>query len=477
MTSEAENPPFLPTTEATLLVEELSAALVNVRIYATNHPRVANALAAVRRSVHALAQGTGEPRIRIVCIEGLLVFAQKPLRGASIGAARLIAQMEQWGTNGIEFDADVGEDALQRFFAAFVARPRPGASYAVCNQELEQQGCRTARMLPPYVENSAGRRASLRVALSLYQAAVDLLQNVTVSVCRGGQIDFAPVEAQAEKILDHLARSNDLQSGVARHDQYDAFTLGHSLRVAILAMNFARSITDDRELLIRIGTAALLHDVGKALVPFEVLHSATTLSPEERRQMDMHAELGAKVLLDHEHSDPLAVAAAFGHHRGPDGTGYPRTTHRHPVNLVTAIVKICDVFEALTAARPYKQSMSPIRAYRVMIAMGDKLDQRLLRRFLEVNGVYPVGQLVELENGDVAIVRGQTRDPLAPELALVGSPGELDVPADDEAIFTLGDVSCCSARAILRELTPDGAKAALETAARDGAAQDGGRSR
>jgi putative nucleotidyltransferase with HDIG domain len=473
MTTDRDDRPFDAMTEATLLVEELSAALVNVRIYATTHPRVAGSLAAVRRGVRTLAQRSGEPRIRFVCVEGLLVFAKRPLAGASIGAARLIAHMQAWGTNGIEFDADVTEQALQTFFAAFVARPRAGANYLTCNQELELQGCRAARMLPPYVENDAPapRESSLRVGLGLYQAAVDLLQDVTVAVCRGGTIDFAPIDAQAEVLLNHIARTTDLQALVARQDQYDAFTLGHSLRVAILAMNFVRALTDDRELQLRVGAAALLHDVGKALVPFEILHSPGSLDAEQRRQMSQHAELGAKVLLDHRDADPLAVASAFGHHRGPDGSGYPRTTHEHPVDLVTSIVKICDVFEALTAARPYKQSMTPVRAYRVMIAMGDKIDQRLLRRFVEVNGVHPVGQLLELDNGDVAVVRGQTTDPLAPQLAVLHDAVDVDAPPAEEVLFTLGDVACCSARAILRELGADEAKSKLAAAA----PADGGR--
>lgn len=464
MTTDAIETPIDATTEATLLVEELSAALINVRIYAPTHPRVANSLVAVRKSVRKLADATGEASIRIVCAEGMVAFAQRPLRGASMGASRLIALLKQWGASGIEIDAEGTDEALHAFFTALVERPRPGATFSQFNDQLQKQQCRTARLLPPYVEESGApsQPDRVRVSMSLYQSVVDLLQNVTVSVCRGGRIDFAPVEAQAEEILDRLIKTTDLQSGLARQDQYDAFTLGHSLRVAILSVNFARAMTQDRELLIRIGTAALLHDVGKSLIPFEILHSPSALSPEERRQMDMHAELGARCLLDHSDADPLGVAAAFGHHRGPDNTGYPRTTHEHPVSFVTSIVKICDVFEALTAARPYKQPMSPIRAYRVMIAMGDKLDQRLLRRFIDVNGIYPTGQLVELDTGEVAIVRDQAQDRLAPKVAVLRQPADLDTVAEDEQIFCLGDVTCSCARAILRELTPTEARDKLQ---------------
>jgi putative nucleotidyltransferase with HDIG domain len=266
------------------------------------------------------------------------------------------------------------------------------------------------------------------------------------------------VQTQAEQLLKQLDDKDEPLLGLARQDQYDAFTFGHSLRVAVLSMNFARELTDDRDLLIRIGTAALLHDVGKSLIPFEILHATGVLSEEERRQMNRHAELGAECLLCHDDSDPLAIAAAFGHHRAPDGSGYPRTVHDHETDVVTDIVKICDVFEALTAARPYKQPMSPIRAYRVMLAMGEKLNQRLLRRFVEVNGIYPIGQLVELDDGGVAIVRAQGASPLQPKVALLDSEHSQDLVEEEPQILDLADVACAGARAILRELTPDQAR-------------------
>jgi putative nucleotidyltransferase with HDIG domain len=450
-------------TEATLLVEELSAALVNVRIYASSHPRVTGSLVAVRKGVRALTAASREPGVRILCVERLVVYGKRPLPGASIAAARLIALLGAWGGSGIEIDADIDDAALQQFFAALVERPRPGHTWSHFNEALATRNCRHARMLPPYVEGSRPPvpEDHVRVGIGAYQAVVDLLQTITVSVCRGGRIDFSPVAAQAEALLDRLANSGELRAGLARQDQYDAFTLGHSLRVAILALHFARSLTEDRDLLVRIGTAALLHDVGKSLIPFEILHSTGTLSEEERRQMNRHSELGAQCLLDHRDADPLAVASAFGHHRTSDGGGYPRTTHQHHVGLVTNIVKICDVFEALTAARPYKQPMSPIRAYRVMIAMGNKLDQKLLRRFIDVNGIYPIGQLLELDSGQVAVVREQGDNPLLPRIAVLEQAIDLDIVDEDEQIFDLGDVACCSAKSVLQELTPDEARTKL----------------
>lgn len=233
------------------------------------------------------------------------------------------------------------------------------------------------------------------------------------------------------------------------------------MRVAILAVNFARALTDDRDLHLRIGAAALLHDVGKALIPFEILHSTKPLTPEEKLEMDKHAELGARCLLDHHDSDPLAIVAAFGHHLTPDGKGYPKTTHQHPACFVASVVKICDVYEALTAARPYKRPMSPVRAYRVMIAMGTGLDQRLLRRFIEVHGIHPVGQEVELATGEAAVVESQTDDPMHPVVRLLTTPEGEPIADGAGELLDLREVACPQVRAILRELVHEKQPAAV----------------
>lgn len=465
----ATDTPLDVNTEASMLVDEIVAALVNARIYATTHPRVQESIGAVQKTVASLARSAGEDPVRLGCADGMVVFQQRPLLGASMGASRLLSLLTQWNAGGIELGSGVSRPELEDLFTSLAGRPQPGQDFAHFNSQLEEHATRNARLLPPYVETVGNKedataaapvchQRKVDIGLKSYQTVMDLLQNVTVSVCRGGRIDFAPVQGQAEALLNQLASKDEPLLSLARQDQYDAFTFGHSLRVAILAMNFARTLTTERGLLIRIGTAALLHDVGKSLIPFEILHSNRPLSAEERVQMNRHAELGAECLLDHDDSDPLAIASAFGHHRSPDGTGYPRTTHVHETAMVTAIVKICDVFEALTAARPYKQPMSPIRAYRVMLAMGDKLDRKLLRKFIESNGIYPVGQIVELDSGEVAVVRGPTKDRLKPVVEIIDSDVSPDLVDDRAVLLDLSNVACAEARSILRELTPDQAR-------------------
>lgn len=450
-----------PADLATQLVEELVAALINARIFEVKHPRTRSSIAAVQRLLHELGELTREEVVRLGCVDDLIVFKKRPLLGASLAASRLIDLLRQWDAGGVELKPMVAATELEELLTAVVARPQPGVGHAEINALLQSRQCTGAGLLPPYTDPNLARRGGtqsgnrIHVAVRFYQAVVDLLQNITITVCRGGRIDFAPVQAHAEEVLHRLESDEVPLLGLARHEQYDAFTFGHSVRVAVLSLHFARALTDDRDLLIRIGTAALLHDVGKSLIPYDVLHSHKPLTAAEREEMNKHTTIGAELLLDHKEADPLAISSAFGHHRSPDGTGYPRTVHDYRMSAVTNLVKICDIYEALTAARPYKQPMSPIRAYRVMLAMGHKLDQRMLRRFIEINGVYPVGQLVALSTGEIAVVRQQGRHMMEPVVALLVDSEGNRLAAEDQQLIDLSDIECCGARAVLGELAAD----------------------
>jgi HD-GYP domain-containing protein (c-di-GMP phosphodiesterase class II) len=444
------------TTLATSLVEELVAALVNTRIYQSSHPRVQNSIQAVRGHVRELVDLTAEPTVRIGVADDLLIFRRRPMVGASLAASRLIQTVSGWSAGGIEFDAGGSAVEVNTFFTTVLERPRPGEAFVEANRRLEERGCRSARLLPPYSETGGPRVASTRKSMALpvrcYQSMIDTLQNTTVSICLGGTIEFEPIQEHAEEVLKGLESDDGPLMNLARQDQYDAFTFGHSVRVAVLSLGLARAMTDDRDLIRRVGTAAMLHDVGKALIPFEILHSNAKLSDEERRQMARHPALGAELLLDHRESDPLAIASAFGHHISGPGRGYPRTRHDHQVSVVTEIVRICDVYEALTAARPYKQPMTPTRAYRVMLSMKGQFNRHLLRRFIEVNGIYPNGQMIELDSGEQARVVRQGSGLTVPVVQVLTDPEGNPLEDRDQRVV---DLSGDGAGRTIRGLAPE----------------------
>ncbi|HEV8114558.1 MAG TPA: HD-GYP domain-containing protein [Planctomycetota bacterium] len=429
----------------TELVDELTVALMNSRLYARDHPRVQSSITSLLRCVDNLSKDDDSNGLVLGTADGFLFYRAKPLLRASLSSARVIEALKSCGAGGVSIGKEASEQDVMALVDLLAANRKAYAGIQEANVDLARRGSKFIQLLPEYHAEGGGigpadgnllaalgdhgvglEPIPFKVPAALYQQTVTLLQDSAVRVCHGEDIDLDRVRGFVESILGRLAQDSDSMMGLARYERYDAYTFGHSIRVCFLALNFAESLVQREEMLLRIGLAALLHDIGKARVPFEVLHSTTKLSPEERIEMNKHTTHGGEILLGLPEVDPLAVSIAFSHHQTLDGGGYPSTLHTVRQSIGTRIIKICDVYEALTAVRPYKPRMSPVRAYRVMISMKNHFDSALLRRFIEVNGIYPVGSLVKLSTGEQARVVKQTAAPLSPviriELDNLGAP-------------------------------------------------------
>jgi HD-GYP domain-containing protein (c-di-GMP phosphodiesterase class II) len=450
----------LPPIALEDVVDQLLVLLTNARMYAGDHPRVAAAVGRLEQDLDAWCATTGRQELVLGTVDGYLVHDKRPLLGASMAARRLIEPLERMSAGGVAIARGARRADLLALAGVLGRGPRGPVEVEAAAHELREAGALAVRVLPPFRLAGAGSLGeaglaallatdhdgrSLRQLLEvdlpvkLYQRVVDHMQDVMIRACRRDRFDLAESRTLVDGMLKRFEDGGGSLLNMARYERYDAFTFGHSIRVCLMALQFARSLTDDEELLHRVGMAALLHDVGKAWLPFEILHSTTRLGFEERAEMNRHVEYGGRILLGIG-ADPAAVAAAFGHHRAGPRRGYPATLHPAELSTITRVVKICDVFEALTAVRPYKDSMTPSRAFRIMISMGEHFDLKLLRAFIGVHGIYPHGSRVRLTSGEVARVVSQTADLRRPRVQLVESvEGEPLDPAPDEVVDLSSD--------------------------------------
>ncbi len=415
------------------LVDELTVALTNSRIYGEGHPRVESSIASLRHSVEALANADGPRPIVLGTSQGFLFYRQKPLLGASLSSAKIIEALTLCHAGALSIDPRAQRYELKELVDLLAKNKKGYANLQEANDDLAQRECKLIEFLPEFQSAdqsmSAGEfrprpllgdleegqpKARFKVPLELYQQTVVLLQESATRACQRENIDLDQTKGFVEAILANLSKDAPSMLGLSRYERYDAYTFGHSIRVCFLALNFAATLYEREEILLRIGMAALMHDIGKARVPYEVLHSTARLSHEERALMNLHTNHGGEILLATTDVDPLVVASAFGHHQTLDGGGYPTTLHPVRQSASTCIVKICDVFEALTAVRPYKPRMSAAKAFQVMLTMKGHFDPQLLRKFMKFTGIYPTGTIVRLSSGEQACVLSQTADPLAP---------------------------------------------------------------
>jgi putative nucleotidyltransferase with HDIG domain len=207
------------------------------------------------------------------------------------------------------------------------------------------------------------------------------------------------------------------------------------VRVATLAVHLGDRLGLPDEELLALGAAGLLHDVGKSKIPEEILYKPGRLDQEEFAIMKSHARLGAEILMEHKTTTPMDVAAAWGHHLRHDGDGYPEAPDWAVRDSVTALLQVCDVFEALTAIRPYKAPMTPREAYGIMLKDEGAFDPGLLHAFITTLGLYPPGSQVRLSDGRHGSVLAAGRDLDKPRVrVLLDAAGRPLREADQEVV-------------------------------------------
>jgi putative nucleotidyltransferase with HDIG domain len=203
--------------------------------------------------------------------------------------------------------------------------------------------------------------------------------------------------------------------------KYDNYTFTHMVNVSALAMAQARALNIDGPLLREFGFAALMHDIGKVHTPLEVLNKPDKLSNEEFSIMKRHVVDGAHILRRTPEMPALAPIVAFEHHLKQDLSGYPEKIGSRKLNLCTMIVSIADVFDALRSNRPYRQGLATARIRSIMGEQGNPaFNQVLLKRFVNLMGLFPVGNLVRLSGDEVAVVTAEhPADPFRPQVKIL----------------------------------------------------------
>jgi putative nucleotidyltransferase with HDIG domain len=220
--------------------------------------------------------------------------------------------------------------------------------------------------------------------------------------------------------------------------RYDNYTFTHMVNVSVLTMAQARSLGIDGAPLRQFGLAGLMHDIGKIKTPAEILTNKDRLTEAEFAIIMKHPVDGADMLRRRLELPPLTAIVAFEHHLRVDATGYPAGVSRPALNVATQLCSIADVYDAMRSQRSYQRAFPTDRILAVMQQNnGTRFDQRLVRRFSQLMGIYPAGNLVRLDNGALAVVlRIHAPDPARPTVrVIVGPDGQRLANPHDVALW------------------------------------------
>ncbi len=331
---------------------------------------------------------------------------------------------------------DGGESAsLESFFADSIAGPdesggnnagRKAAttgSAATGSGEKKRRSAGTGRHSPPGGEGGLAALPGIRrrrdsrkkKALRTYGYALNSLQEVAGKLATSKRAGIGKAIHLIQNMVDLIMEDDHVLLGLSTIRDYDDYTFTHSVNVAILSLCLGQRIGLSRISLERLGLSGLFHDLGKIDVPNEILNKPSKLEEWEFQEIQKHSLNSTRRIIRLRASyDKKAkiMLAPFEHHLNYDLSGYPKTPRRKPLSLFGRIVCIADVYDAITSPRIYrKTSMSQDQALGMMLKdSGKAFDPLLLKVFINMLGVYPVGTVLILDDNEMGIVAGYSSE-------------------------------------------------------------------
>lgn len=264
-----------------------------------------------------------------------------------------------------------------------------------------------------------GKLEQLEVELELDDIISDLARNEAVQatkksmeqIVKGKPLDSADVYSAINNIVDELVAQDRILVNLADIRTFDSYTFAHSVNVAVLSIIIGIGLGYDQLKLRNLGVGALLHDLGKIKIPKDILNKPGKLTEEEFILVQNHTFDGFQLIRDNKELSILTAHVAYQHHERYDGTGYPRGLKETNIHKFARIVAIADVYDALTADRPYRSRFLPHEACEyIMGSCNTYFDHKLVQTFLKHVAPYPLGTIVILNTGEKGVVVEQNMD-------------------------------------------------------------------
>lgn len=245
-------------------------------------------------------------------------------------------------------------------------------------------------------------RRAKRVIERSHKAVSDMFDNARL----GRAVEARKMVPLAKSVADSIERDAKALINLVRLKAKDEYTYLHSVAVCALMINFARHLHLDEDVVQDLGVAGLLHDVGKVAIADNILNKAGGLSEHERHSVRGHPDAGHQLLTNSPDVPEAALEVCRHHHEKVDGGGYPLGLKGEELSLFARMGAICDVYDAVTSNRPYKDAWTPCDALTEMQQWKGHFDPRLLEQFADSLGIYPIGSLVRLSSGELGVVTG-----------------------------------------------------------------------
>lgn len=303
-----------------------------------------------------------------------------------------IEEIVKLGIKEVYIDTDRGPDVNE-------GMPEPEV------EELRAKRLAKASELTLQQSHRVELEDEINKATKIHDEARRLMEQSLTNVKLGKNVEIEAINDLSHQIVSSVLRNPNALLCLGRIRQKDLYLMEHSINLSVLMTSFGKHLKLGPPILHQASVGALLHDIGKIMVPDEVLHKPGKLDESEWKYMRMHARFSQNILKKTEGITDISIQIAAEHHERIDGTGYPNGLKGDEISFYGKMVAIVDVYDAITADRCYHRGITPTEGLKKLLEWsGDHLDESLVKSFISNIGIYPISSLVQLKSGRLGVV-------------------------------------------------------------------------